>query len=152
MQKHVLSMFVLLFSSYALLLSACAHSEEEKIQVYLEKNSEAFYHFLVVDYTDGKLDIEFTMLANTETWSNEAVESDLIIETKAILETLKKYTEEHLDAVKEVNIYFITRESNKTVAEINANNDTILETNWSELARNELSLIVDGYKFYGVSN
>ena len=152
MKKQFLFMFMLLFSSYALLLSACSHSEEEKIQVYLEKNSEAFYHFLVVDYTDGILNIEFKMLANSETWSNEAVESDLNIETKAILETVKKYSEGHLDAVKEVNIYFVTRESNKTVAEIYANNDTLLETNWLELDRNELSHIVDGYKFYGVSN
>ena len=53
---------------------------------------------------------------------------------------------------KEVNLYFVTRETNKNVAEINANNDTLLETNWIEVDSHELPQIVDGYKFYGVSN
>ncbi len=150
MKKYVLLMLLLL--SYALLLSACAHNEEEKIQVYLDKNSEVFYKFLVVDFTEGKLNIEVKMLPNSETWSNEATEIDLNIETKAILEAVKKYSEEHLDAVKEVYIYFVTLESNKTVAEINVNNNTVLGNNWLELDRLELSQIVDSYKFHGVSN
>ena len=87
MKKYVLLMLLLL--SYALLLSACAHNEEEKIQVYLDKNSEVFYKFLVVDFTEGKLNIEVKMLPNSETWSNEATEIDLNIETKAILEAVR---------------------------------------------------------------
>lgn len=150
MKKSVL--FILLIMSYALLLSACIQSEEEKIQTYLRKNSNIIYHFSVVDFSEGKLNIELIMIANSETGSNEAVEFNVSIETKATLEAVKKYSEKHKNAVKEVNIYFVTRESNETVAEINVGNDTLLKTSWLELGRYELTEIVDGYKFHGVSN
>ncbi len=153
MKKYVL--FMLLLSSFALLLSACTQtqSEEEKIQTYLDKNSENFYDFLVIDFTDGELNIEFKMLSNSETWSNDDAQFDVSVETKASLESIKRYSKENLDAVvKEVNLYFVTRESNKTVAEINANYDTILETDWMVVSNQELPPILDGYKFYGVSN
>lgn len=150
MKKYVL--VILLLSSYSLLLSACSHNEKEKIQVYLDKNNEVFYKFLVVDFKEGKLNIEVKMPPNYEKWSNEAAEIDINIEIKAILEAVKEYSKKHLDTVKVVYIYFITFESNKLVLEINVNSDTILGNNWSELDRLQLSQIVDSYKFYGVSN
>ena len=55
MKKYVL--FFLL--TFTLMLSACNQSEEEKIQVYLEDIS--FYDILV-NFTDGKLNIEVQML------------------------------------------------------------------------------------------
>lgn len=143
---------MLLLLTFTLTLSACTQSEEEKIQVYLKDKSGNFYDFLVVDFTDGELNIEFKMLPNSETWSNDDAEFDVAVETKASLEAVKSYSKEHLGVVKEVNLYFVTRESNKTVAEINANNDTILEINWKEVSNQEFPQIVDGYKFYGVSN
>ncbi|WEG18881.1 hypothetical protein PQ478_10450 [Alkalihalophilus pseudofirmus] len=150
MKKYIL--FKLLLLSVTLMLSACYQSEEEKIQAYLKENSKNFYDFSVVDFADGELNIEVKMLPNSETWSNEDAEFYVGVETKASLEAVKDYSKEHLDVVKEVNIYFVTRESNKTVAEINANNDTIVETNWLEVTNQEFPQIVDGYKFYSVSN
>ncbi|MCM3745141.1 hypothetical protein M3193_13455 [Sporosarcina luteola] len=148
MKKYLLFMLM----GFTLMLSACSQTEEEKIQVYLENKSTNFYDFSVVDITDGKLNIEVKMLSNSDTRSSEDVEFDVRVETKASLEAVKHYSKEHLDVVKEVNLYFVTRESNKTVAEINASNDTILGTNWRDLDNNELPQIVDGYKYYGVSN
>lgn len=150
MKKYVL--FLLLLMTFILTLSACTQSEEEKIQVYLKDESKNFYEFLVADFTDGELNIEVKMLPNSETWSNDDAEFDVAVEAKAALEAVKTYSKEHLDIVKEVNLYFVTRESNKTVAEINANNETILETNWLEVSNQEFLQIVDSYKFYGVSN
>ncbi|MBO0603550.1 hypothetical protein I2483_17945 [Sporosarcina sp. E16_3] len=149
MKKYVLFMLLMTFT---FALAACTQSEEEKIQAYLKDKSEIFYHFSVVDFTDEKLNIEFTMLPNSETWSNDAAESDVSIETKASLEAIKNYSKKYLGVIKEVNLYFVMRETNKVVAEINANNDTILETDWKDVSNRELSQIVDGYKFYGVSN
>ena len=119
---------------------------------HLEKNSEIFYKFSVNDFKEGNLYIEVKMPPNFERWSNEAVENDFTIEVKAILEAVKKYSEKHLDEVKDVSIYIVTFESNKTVAEINVNKNTLLANNWLELDRLELSKIVDSYKFDGVSN
>ncbi|MEI4771895.1 hypothetical protein WAX74_20040 [Psychrobacillus sp. FJAT-51614] len=144
MKKYVL--FTLLLLSFTLMLSACSQSEEEKIRVHLEDYS--FYDILV-DLTDGGLNIEVQMF---ETSDNDMAQVDVVVETKALLEAVKKYSEVNLDVIKEVNLYFVTRETNITVAEINANIDTISGTNWNELDRYELPQIVDGYKFYGVSN
>ena len=92
------------------------------------------------------------MLPNSETWSNDDAEFDVGVESKASLEAVKYYSKEHLGVVKQANIFFVTRESNKTVAEINANNDTIVETSWLKVTNQEFPRIVDGYKFYGVSD
>lgn len=143
---------MLLVWTFILTLSACNQSEEEKIQAYLKDKSQNFYDFLVVDFTEGELNIEFKMHPHSETWNNDDVEFDVAVETKAFLEAVKSYSKEQLDVVKDVNLYFVTRESNKTVAEINANNETILETNWLEVSNQEFLQIVDGYKFYGASD
>ncbi|NEU32094.1 hypothetical protein GN156_15155 [bacterium LRH843] len=137
-----------LFISLAviLLLSACSQSEEEKIRAYLEDYS--FYDILI-DFKEGELNIEVQMF---EPEDNDIAQLDVVVETKALLESVKKYSNEHLNLIKEVNLYFITRETNEIVAEINANNSTILGTTWVELDRYDLPQIVDGYKFYGVSN
>ena len=150
MKKYML--FMLLVWTFILTLSACNQSEEEKIQAYLKDKSQNFYDFLVVDFTEGELNIEFKMHPHSETWNNDDVEFDVAVETKAFLEAVKSYSKEQLDVVKDVNLYFVTRESNKTVAEINANNETILETNWLEVSNQEFLQIVDGYKFYGASD
>ncbi|PIC67614.1 hypothetical protein CSV71_10485 [Sporosarcina sp. P21c] len=150
MKKYMLLMLLLLTS--ILTLSACTQREEEKIQAYLKDKSQNFYDFLVVDFTVGELNIEFKMLPHSETLNNDDLEFDVAVETKALLEAIKSYSKEHLDVVKDVNIYFITRESNKTVAEINANNGTLLENNWLEVSNQEFLQIVDGYKFYGASD
>ncbi|MCM3711523.1 hypothetical protein [Sporosarcina luteola] len=149
MKKYVL--FMLLLLSFTFMLSACSQSEEEKTQVYLENNALTFYHFLVVDFTDGELNIEVQMFDTSDTWSNKNPEFDVAVETKILLEAVKKYSKEHEDILKEVKLYFVS-ESNRTVAEINANNDTLLENNWSELDADEIPQTVDGYKFYGFSN
>lgn len=147
MKKYVLFLLTL-----TLMLSACTQSEEEKIQVYLKEKSKNFYDFSVVDFADGELNIEIKMLPNSETWSNDDAEFDVGVESKTSLEAVKYYSKEHLGVIKEANLYFVTRESNKTVAEINANNDTIVETSWLEVTNQEFPQIVDGYKFYGVSD
>lgn len=144
MKKYVL--FMLLLLSFTFMLSACTQSEEEKIRVHLEDYS--FYDILV-DFTDGGLNIEVQMF---ETSNNDKALVDVVVETKALLEAVKKYSEVNLEVIKEVNLYFVTRETNITVAEINANIDTISGTKWNELDKYELPQIVDGYKFYGVSD
>ena len=137
MKRYVLFVFL----SLTLLLSACTKSEEEKIQVYLEEIS--FYDILI-EFTDGELNIEVLMLDHADTWNSQG-QLDVHVETKKILEAVKSYSE----LVKEVNLDFITRDLDKTVAEIKANHDTVMETNWEEVASLELPKIVDGYKFYG---
>lgn len=134
------------------MVADCTQSDKEKIQVYLEDTNQNFYVFSVVDFTDGKLKIEVKMLPNSETQSNDDAEFDVGVETKESLEAVKYYTKEHFGVVKEVNLYFVTRESNKTVAEINAKNDTIVETSWLEVTNQEFPQVVDDYKFYGVLN
>lgn len=147
MKKYI--MFMLLLLSFTFMLSACAQSEEEKIQDYLETKALTFYHFLVVDFTDGKLNIEVQMYDPPDTWSNDEAQTDVVVESKELLEAVQHYSKEHLGVVKEANLSFITIKSRKTVAEINANNDTILETNWRKVSSQEFSQLVDGYKFYG---
>lgn len=150
MKKYILLMLLLL--PFTLTLSACTQSEEEKMQVYLKDKSQNFYDFSVIDFTDGKLNIEFRMLPGAETWGDNDAEFEIAVETKASLEAVKGYAKEHSDKVEEANLYFVTRESNKTVAEINAKHDTIQNTKWLELNYQEFLQIVDDYKFYGVSN
>ena len=142
----------MLLLAFTLMLCACTQSEEEKIQVYLKDKSKNFYDFSVVDFADGELNIEVKMLPNSETWSNYDAELDVGVESKPSLEAVNYYSKEHLGVVKQANIFFVTRESNKTVEEINANNDTIVETSWLEVTNQEFPRIVDGYKFYGVSD
>jgi len=146
MKKYVLFMLLLLLLSFTFMLSACTQSEEEKMRIHLEDYS--FYDILV-NFTDGGLNIEVQMF---ETSDNDKAQVDVVVETKALLEAVKKYSKVNLGVIREVNLYFVTRETNITVAEINANIDTISGTNWNELDRYELPQIVDGYKFYGVSD
>lgn len=150
MKKYVL--FILFVSSFALLLSACGQSQEEKLQVYLKENSRNFYDLLVVDFIDGEVKIEIKMLPDSESWSNDDAEFDVRLETKSALEAIQKYSNENTGVmIKEANLYFVTRESNKTVAEINVTYDTIMETEWMPVTYQEFLPIIDVYKFYGVS-
>ena len=144
MKKYVL--FMLLLSSFTLMLSACSQTEEEKIRVQVEDYS--FYDNLV-DFRDGELNIEVQM---PETPDIDNAQLTVVVETKALLEAVKIYSKENPDVIKEVNLYFVNRETNSTIAEISANNNTISENIWSKLDRYELPQIVDGYKFYGVSD
>lgn len=142
MKKQIL----LLSLAVILLLSACSQSKEEKIRAYIEDYS--FYDTLI-DFTEGELNIEVQMF---EPEDNDIAQLDVVVETKTLLESIKKYSNEHSDTIKEVNLYFIPKETNEIVAEINANSNTVSATTWGELDRYELPQIVDGYKFYGVSN
>lgn len=146
MKKYVL--FMLLLSALALLLSACSQSEEEKIQEYLNADSRNFYAFSIVDFRDGNLNMEYKMLPNFETMSNDEAEFDVRFETKQALETIADYSKEHSVVVEEVNLSFVTRESNKKVAEIRVKKNTLAETKWSEVSNQALPPILDEYKFY----
>lgn len=150
MKKYVLIMFPLLF--FTLLLSSCSQSEEEKIQDYLEVHSKNFYEFSVVNFIDGKLNIEFKMLPDYDSMSNDDVEFDVRVETKQALEAIEKYSIEQSEVVEEVNLSFVTRETNKTVAEISANNDTLSNTEWRDVTNHELPQHLDSYEFQGISN
>lgn len=146
MKKYVVIM--LLLPAFALLLSACGQSEEEKIQEYLDANSRNFYEFSVVDFTDGNLNMELKMLPNFETMSNDEAEFDVRFETKQALEAIDNYSKEHSVVVEEVDLSFVTRETNRTVGEIRVNKDTLSETKWSEVSNQALPPTLDEYKFY----
>ncbi|MCG7346102.1 hypothetical protein MHZ92_18490 [Sporosarcina sp. ACRSL] len=150
MKKYVLLMLLMTFT---LTLAACK-SEEEKIQTYLKNKSEIVSHFSVVDFTEGELNIEIMMMLpdETETVYEDAKKSEASREAKTSLEAIKNYSKKHKGVIKEVNLYFITRKTNTIVAEVNAKNDTILETDWKDVSEQELFQIADDYKFHGVSN
>ncbi|MFD1926513.1 hypothetical protein ACFSFY_00300 [Sporosarcina siberiensis] len=82
----------MLLMTFTFTLAACTQSEEEKIQAYLKDKSEIYFHFSVVDFTEGELNIEFTVLPIFEKRNNDSAESDVSIGTKAALEAIKSYS------------------------------------------------------------
>jgi hypothetical protein len=90
------------------------------------------------------------MLDEAGTW-NEAGQMDVNLETIILLETVKRYPRKELDLFKDVNLRFITKETNKIVAEVNAKSDTFMETDWGEIDNHEVPQIVEHYKFNGAS-
>jgi len=149
MKKYVFFMFLMTFT---FMLAACNQSKEEKIEAYLKDRSEMHFHFSVVEFTEGELNIEITLLPIFEEMNNNAAESNLNLDAKNALEAIKSYSKKKMGEIKEVNLYFVTRETKKLAAEINVNNDTLLEADWKDVSKREFSRSVNNYKFYGVSN
>jgi hypothetical protein len=128
-----------------LILSACSQSEEDKIQKYLDDKTS--YDISTV-FEDGVLNIEVPMIDQAGTWNKDG-QMDVNLETIILLEAVKRYPRKDLDLIKEVNIQFITRETNKVVAEIHAKSDMFMETNWADVDNPEVPQIVDEYNFNG---
>ncbi|KGX84172.1 hypothetical protein [Pontibacillus marinus] len=139
MKKFLLLMFLFL------ILSACSQSEEDKIQKYLDDKTS--YDISTV-FKDGVLNIEVPMIDQAGTWNKDG-QMDVNRETIILLEAVKRYPREDLDLIKEANIQFMTRETNKVVAKIHAKSETFMETNWSDVDNPEVSQIVDEYNFNG---
>lgn len=139
MKKTLLLMFLFL------ILSACSQSEEDKIQKYLDDKTS--YDILTV-FEEGVLSIKVPMIDQAGTWNKDG-QMDVNLETIILLEAVKRYPREELDLIKDVNIQFMTRETNKVVAKIHAKSDTFMKTNWSDVDNPEVSQIVDEYNFNG---
>jgi hypothetical protein len=128
---------------FFLILSACSQSEEYKVQKYLDEKTS---YAISTVFRDGILNIEVPMIDQASTWNKDG-QMDVNLETIILLEGVKRYPREDLDLIKEVNLHYITRETNKSVAEIKAKSDTFMETNWEDLDNHEVPQTVDYYNF-----
>lgn len=145
MKKSII--FILI--SLTLFLSACIQSKEERMWSYIIKNSDFVEKFSVVDFTNQKLNIEVRLSPFYETQNNDSVELNINTQTQFLLDALKTYSEEHKNAIKEVNIYFVSNKSQDMVTEIGISSNTLLKSNWLDLDKYKLSQFVDSYKFNG---
>jgi hypothetical protein len=128
-----------------LMLSACAPSQEEKIQGYLDEQTS---YGITSEFDNGVLNIKILMSDEENTW-NENGERAVQSESKLLLQAVKAFPREEPDLFSQVNLLFMTDETNKIVAEIHVEGSALLETDWTVLDPNEVPQYVDAYSFYG---
>lgn len=126
-------------------LSACSQSQEEKLHEYLDESTS---YSITSEFNNGVLNIEIPMLDEEKTWNEDGVLA-VQLETMILLHAVKTYPREKVNLFEEVNLRYITKETNKIVAEIQVKGSTLMDTNWGNLDTNEVPKYVDDYTFKG---
>ncbi|MDH4616477.1 hypothetical protein [Brevibacillus sp. AY1] len=126
-------------------LSACSQSQEEKLLEYLDESTS---YNIISEFNNGVLNIEIPLLDEEKTWSQDG-ELHIQLETKILLDAVKKSPRKELNLFEEVNLHYITKETSKIVAEIQVKGSTLMDTDWENLDTNEVPKYVDHYTFKG---
>lgn len=125
------TLFILFF------LVGCSQNDYSSLENYLD---EASSFDIQTKFIEGKLDIQIPMVNTDE----ESVQHETLI----LILAVKSYPRENTELFKEINLNYIDKNTNDSIAKVKVTGETLMKTDWGNLGSfSDIPKTVDFYNF-----